>query len=360
MFWLIVAIVLTLDVSFVCSLAEALILSTTIAEIEALKQRRPRHGALLEMLKMELDDTMSAVLTINTITNTLGSMIIGGLVTQLFGHVWLGAASGVMAFTILVFSEVLPKNIGVAYRVQLQPYVVYPLWWARRALTPVLYICSSVVRIFIQPRPKAQTSEKEIILLAERGAKEGTLSRSESNIIANTLSLDDVRVSEIMTPRTVVTTLQKNATVGGVFREFPNIPFARIPVCQKNLDDIVGLVRRRDLLKAKANDQDLATVGDLMQEISLIPETATVGNALQLFLKTHQHLLVAVDEFGSTAGVVTMEDVMEHILGREIFEKDDVAVDMRELARAKLQKQRRGRRPGDAGSGLWSLPKGGA
>ena len=360
MSWLIVAIVLTIDVSFVCSLAEALILSTTIAEIEALKQRRPQHGQLLEMLKLELDDTMSAILTLNTISNTLGSMIIGGLVTQLFGHAWLGAASAIMAFTILVFSEVLPKNIGVAYRVALQPHVVYPLWWARRVLTPVLYVCSLVVRVFIKTRPKTQTSEKEIILLAERGAKEGTLSRSESNIIANALSLDDVRVSEIMTPRTVVTTLRKNATVGEVFREFPNIPFGRIPVCQKNLDDIVGLVRRRDLLKAKANDQDLATVSDLMQEISLIPETATVGNALQLFLKTHQHLLVAVDEFGSTAGVVTMEDVMEHILGREIFEKDDVAVDMRELARAKLQKQRRSRRPGDAGSGLWSFPKGGA
>jgi CBS domain containing-hemolysin-like protein len=137
--------------------------------------------------------------------------------------------------------------------------------------------------------------------------------------------------------------------VGEVFREFPNIPFARIPVCQKNLDDVVGLVRRRDLLKAKANDQDLETVGNLMQEISFIPETATIGNALQLTLKAHQQLLVAVDEFGSTAGVVTMEDVMEHILGREIFEKDDVAVDMRELARARLKKQNRGRRPGDAG-----------
>jgi CBS domain containing-hemolysin-like protein len=357
--WLITAIVLTLDISFVCSLAEALILSTTIAEIESLKQRRPRHGQLLEMLKLGLDDTMSAILTLNTIANTLGSMIIGGMVTQLYGHSWLGAASAFMAFTILVFSEVLPKNIGVAYRVALQPYVVFPLWWIRRALTPVLYICSGIVRIFIKTRPAPRTSEKEIILLAERGAKEGVLSKSESNIIANALSLDDVRVSEIMTPRTVLTTLRRTATVGEVFREFPNIPFARIPVCQKNLDDIVGLVRRRDLLKAKANDQDLETVASLMQEISLIPETATVGNALQLFLKTHQHLLVAVDEFGSTAGVVTMEDVMEHILGREIFEKDDVAVDMRELARAKLQKQRRARRPGDPGSGLWSSPKGG-
>ncbi len=356
--WLILAIVLTLDVSFACSLAEALILSTTIAEIEALKRRRPRHGQLLEVLRLGLDDTMSAILTLNTITNTLGSVMIGGFVTQLFGHAWLGAASAAMAFAILVFSEVLPKNLGVAYRVALQPHVVYPLWWARRTLAPVLYVCSLVVRVFIKTRPPPQTSEKEIILLAERGAKEGTLSKNESNIIANALSLDDVRVSEIMTPRTVVTTLRRSATVGEVFREFPNIPFARIPVCQKNLDDIVGLVRRRDLLKAKANDQDLDTVASLMQEISFIPETATVGSALQLFLKTHQHLLVAVDEFGSTAGVVTMEDVMEHILGREIFEKDDVAVDMRELARAKLQKQRRARRPGDAGSGLWTPPKG--
>jgi CBS domain containing-hemolysin-like protein len=347
MLWLVLAIVFTLGVSFACSLTEACILSTTVGEIEALKRRRPRRGQLLETLKVEIEDTISVILTLNTIANTLGSMIIGGLVTHLYGDAVLGIASAAMTFTILVFSEVLPKNIGVAYRERLQPHVVYPLWWTRRALTPMLYIFSLVVRLFIKVRPQAQASDKEIILLAEKGAKEGTLSPSESNIIANALSLDDVRVSEIMTPRTVVTTLRKSTTVGEVFREFPNIPFARIPVCQKNLDDVVGLVRRRDLLKAKANDQDLETVGSLMQEINFIPETVTVGNALQMFLKTHQQLLVAVDEFGSTAGVVTMEDVMEHILGREIFEKDDMAVDMRELARAKQQKQSRARRPGE-------------
>jgi CBS domain containing-hemolysin-like protein len=360
MFWLIVVIVFTLGVSFVCSLSEALILSTTVAEIEALKNRRPQRGRLLETLKLGLDDTISAILTMATIANTLGSVLIGGMVTQLYGAAYLGIATAAMTFTILVFAEVLPKNIGIAHREALQPHVVYPLWWARRALTPVLYVSSLAVRVFVKVRPRERGSDREIILLAEKGAKEGTLSRSESNIIANALSLDDVRVSEIMTPRTVVTTLRKASTVGEVFREFPNIPFARIPVCQKSLDDVVGLVRRRDLLKAKANDQDLETVGNLMQEISFIPETATVGNALQLTLKTHQQLLVAVDEFGSTAGVVTMEDVMEHILGREIFEKDDVAVDMRELARARLQKQSRVRRPGEAGAGLWNAPKGGA
>ncbi len=346
MFWLVVAIVFTLVVSFICSLTEAMILSTTVAEIEDLKHRRPRRGQLLETLKLGLEDTISTILTLNTIANTLGASLVGGLATQVYGDAVLGIVSALMTVAILVFSEVLPKNIGVAHRVALQPHLVYPLWWVRRALAPVLYVCGLVVRIFVKTRRPTHTSDQEIILLAEKGAKEGTLSTSESNIIANALSLDDVRVSEIMTPRTVVTTLRKNATVGEVFREFPNIPFARIPVCQKNLDDVVGLVRRRDLLKAKANDQDLETVGNLMQEISFIPETVTVGNALQMFLKTHQQLLVAVDEFGSTAGVVTMEDVIEHLLGREIFEKDDVAVDMRELARAKQQKQGRSRSPG--------------
>jgi CBS domain containing-hemolysin-like protein len=223
-----------------------------------------------------------------------------------------------------------------------------------RVLRPVTYLCNLAVRVFIKQPAEVEKSDEELILLAERGAQQGTLSKSESSIIANVLSLDDVRVSEIMTPRTVVTMLKNKATVGEVFREYPNVPFARIPVYGKNIDDVVGLVRRRDLLKAKANDQDFELIEKLMQEISFIPETVTAANALQVFLKTHQQLLIVVDEFGATAGVVTMEDVMEHLLGREIFEKDDVAVDMRELARTKLQKQNHPRRPGDGGGGTHS------
>jgi CBS domain containing-hemolysin-like protein len=249
----------------------------------------------------------------------------------------------------LVFAEVVPKNIGVSYRRALQPHVVYPLAFLRNALRPVTYLCNFVVRFFIRSPEQNHTSDEEIILLAEKGAQEGTLTKNESTLIANALALDEVRVSEIMTPRTVVTAIRKNATVGEVFLEFPNIPFARMPVYGRNLDDITGLVRRRDLLKAKAANQDLELIEKLSQEIHFIPETVTVANALQVFLKTHQQLLVVVDEFGSTAGVVTMEDVMEQLLGREIFEKDDVAVDMRELARAKSQKQSRPpRRPGDS------------
>jgi CBS domain containing-hemolysin-like protein len=347
MAWLIVSIFLTLSVSFVCSLMEALILSTTVAEIEGLKKQRPRRGEVLEKLKLNLDETISTILTLNTIANTLGSVIIGSLATRLFGEAVIGVIAGSLTLAVLIFSEVLPKNIAVAYRRGLQPYVVYPLAFMANALRPVTTVCNLMVRLVVKQPIASETSDEEILLLAERGAQQGTLTRSESSIITNALSLDDVRLSEIMTPRTVVTALKRNATVGEVFREFPNIPFARMPVYGKSLDDVVGIVRRRDLLKSKANDQDLDLVEKLMHEVHFIPETVTVANALQVFLKTHQQMLVVVDEFGATAGVVSMEDVMEQLLGREIFEKDDVAVDMRELARAKQQKQ--GKPPRRAG-----------
>ncbi|MDB6167808.1 MAG: hypothetical protein JWM88_672, partial [Verrucomicrobia bacterium] len=296
MHWLVTAIILTITLSFVCSLFEAVVLSTTSADIQALKRLHPRRGELLEMIKHSLDQTISAILTLNTIANTLGAMLVGGLAAKLLDDTELGVLTGLLTVTILVFSEVLPKNLGVAYRKTLQPAIVYPLWWMRRALLPVTYLSNLVVRPFIPAVHDTHASDEEIILLAERGAEEGTLSKSESSIITNALALDNIRVSEIMTPRTVVTALQKSATIGEVFREFPNLPFGRMPVYGRNLDDIVGLARRRDLLKAKANDQDLALVESLVHEIHFIPQTVTVANALQVFLKTHQQLLVVVDE----------------------------------------------------------------
>lgn len=343
-----VAALFTIVVSFLCSLTEALILSSTTAEIEALKRVNPTRGALLAEFRHNLDKTISTILTLNTIANTLGATVVGALGTKIFGNAALGLISGGLTFAILIFAEVIPKNLGVVYRTHLQPHVVYPLRWAQTGLMPIIWFCQHVVRFVIPQQVNIHAADREIILLAEKGAKDGTLSRSESSIIANALSLDDVRVGEIMTPRIVVTALTRNATVGEVFREHPNIPFARMPVYGRNIDDIVGVVRRRDLLKAKANDLDLELVEKLAQEVQFVPETITVAQALQQFLKTHQQIAVVVDEFGATTGVVSMEDIMEHILGLEIFEKDDVAVDMRELARAKSQKSSSPRKSGGA------------
>lgn len=158
-------------------------------------------------------------------------------------------------------------------------------------------------------------------------------------MIANTLSLDDVRVSEIMTPRTVVTFVEAAQTVGEVSRRHKVLPFARIPVYRDSIDDVVGIVRRRDIMQAYSEDRDITPVEQLMGPICIIPETASAQDALQLFLKEHQQLALVVDEFGSTAGVVTMEDVIEHLLGREIYEESDMAIDMRELARRRATRR---------------------
>lgn len=334
----ILAVSFTLGVSAFCSVMEALILSTTPTEIEALKKKHAHRGRMLETLREDINETISTILTLNTVANTLGSVLIGWITARQFGEAWVGAVAGGMTFGILIFAEIIPKNVGVVYRQPLQPYAVYALTYMRLLLRPCTWLTDRLVtRMFIRTNLEGNPPEEEIMLLAEKSEKGGHLTKSELNMIANALSLDNVRVSEIMTPRTVVTAIDQIKTVKEVLNDFTNIPFARMPVYRESIDDIVGLVRRRDMLHAIANGEEDKTAGELQQEIHFIPETVTAAAALQTFLRTHQQLAVVVDEFGSVAGVVTMEDIMEHIIGREIFEKDDLAVDMRELARARNQ-----------------------
>lgn len=337
---LVLAIVVTISLSALCSLFEAMILSTTAAEIEALKNVSPLRGALLERFKTETAETSSAILSLNTLANTLGATLVGWLAALQFPHseqVLLAFAFG-MAGGILIFSEIIPKNVGVLYRSRLHKHCVYPLQWVRLLMRPLSWVCRLPLRVFVRrPEEPLESSDDEIVLLAEKGAKEGTLSTDESDMIANALRLDDVSVRDIMTPRTVVTALDQETDIRMVFQQMANIPFARIPVYKDSIDNVVGIVRRRDLLKAKADDADATFLKQWMQKAFFVPENATALDALRLFLKHHQQLAIAVDEFGSMSGVISMEDIVEQILGQEIFEKDDVAVDMRELARRKKE-----------------------
>lgn len=329
------AIAFTIGVSALCSILEAMILSTTTAEIEGLKKKHLKRGERLEKFKLDIEETSSAILSLNTIANTLGATIVGGLAVQ----IWSGSdnvlfnVSLIMAIAILFISEIIPKNVGILYRASLQPILIYPLLWICTLMTPISKIVGLLVRFLIKGQEPETDSDEEIMLLAEKSEKEGTLSSNEREVINNALSLDEVLVDQIMTPRTVVHAFEENETIGSLFEKEKNIPFARIPVYQEQIDNITGIVRRRDILSAKAEDLDSKTIGQLANEPIFVPDTATADDALQTFLRKHQQLAIAVDEFGSMSGVITMEDVIEHIIGQEIFEDDDPAVDMRELAR---------------------------
>ncbi|MGA1204609.1 MAG: CNNM domain-containing protein [Opitutales bacterium] len=336
---LILAVAFTLGVSAICSLLEAFILSTTIAEVEGLKKQHPHIGKRLEQFKIDINETSSAILTMNTIANTAGAMIVGVLAERVFDNFWLGILSGFMVLGILIFSEIIPKSIGVAYRKPLQVYLVYPLWLVRLTMKPFSSFAKKMLRVIVtHVEPTEEEQEEEIRLLAERSAQSGALSNGERDLISNALSLDDVNVESMMTPRTVVTFIKDTLTVEEVSREFRNIPFARLPIYGENIDNIVGVVRRRDILEASNEGRGEATMNELKGDVLFIPETASGLQALQQFIEKHHQLAVVVDEYGSTAGVVTMEDIVEHLIGEEIYEESDIAVDMRELAKKRAER----------------------
>lgn len=335
---LIVAVTLTIGISALCSTLEAMILSITPAEIEALKKNSSRKGKMLERYREEIEETTSSILSLNTIANTLGATLVGGLAEKAFGDGGnsLLIFAGGMTLGILFFAEIIPKNIAVAYRGGLQANLVYPLAVVRFVMAPISKVCKATVKAVVpQNNDREIDEEEEIILLARKGAKEGSLSNNESDLVTNALRLDDVHVRDIMTPRTVVTAFEEDMTVEKVFDMHPNVPFARVPIFAETIDSVTGIVRRRDLLQAAAEDKDEVVIKELAQEVVFVPENASADKALRLLLAQHSQLVVVADEFGSTVGVLAMEDIIESILGQEIFEHDDVAVDMRELARRK-------------------------
>jgi len=334
-------------ISALCSILEAMILSTTTAEIESLKKAYPQRGEKLERYKLRLEETSSAILSLNTIANTLGATMVGGLAVQIWAHYehTLLVVSTAMAVMILLFSEIIPKNVGVLYRPSLQPILVFPLRWVCGAMAPISMVVGWIVRITLRPQNSQTDSDEEILLLAEKSAKEGTLTTNERDMINNALSLDELLVNEIMTPRTVAYVVDEEQTIKSLLDDTKSLPFARIPVYQNQSDNITGIIRRRDILTATADGKSNQQLKDLAHEPIFIPDNAAASDALQTFLKHHQQLAIAVDEFGTMSGVLTMEDVIEHIIGQEIFEDDDPAIDMRELARrrqyAEKRKQRR-------------------
>jgi CBS domain containing-hemolysin-like protein len=331
----ILAIAFTIGISALCSILEAMILSTTTAETESLKKSHPRRGERLDKARQDIEETSSAILSLNTIANTLGATIVGGLAVQIWAehdNVLL-KVSLAMTVAILFFSEIIPKNVGILYRPMLQPILIFPLIWICKIMTPISKVVGLFVRFLLKGKEPETDNDEEIMLLAEKSEKEGMLTSNEREVINNALSLDEILVDAIMTPRTVVYTINGAETIGSLFEKERNIPFARIPVYEDQPDNIQGIVRRRDILTAKAEDRDDLRISDIAGDVIFVPDTATADDALQTFLRNHQQLAITVNEFGNMSGVITMEDVIEYIIGQEIFEKDDPAVDMRELAR---------------------------
>lgn len=331
---------LALSISFLCSLMESVLLSLTRSHIAVLIKENHTSGRLLEKLKGNMNRPLAAILSLNTIANTVGAAGVGAVTYNLYGSKWVAVTSGILTLSILIFSEIIPKTIGVHYWKNLASTSAYLIRWMMVIMYPFVIILEALSN-WLKPDIKQDTVTKEdVIAMAEIGEDEGTIDEDETTIIENILRLDNVTAEEVLTPRTVVFALQKNMTVRQALEENPNIVFSRIPIYSESLEDIVGLVQRYELFKSKAEDLFDITMEELSNPVHVVQEKDSVGEILDEFVKRREHLFIVRDEFGQFSGIITLEDAIETLLGVEIVDEMDSVVDMRKLAVSKSKERK--------------------
>ncbi|MBZ0272341.1 hemolysin family protein [bacterium] len=334
-----IVVAVTLITSFFCSLAEAALLSTPMGRIESLRRAGKPVGALLMRMKLDPDRPISAILILNTLSHTVGATVAGALVQSVANSTGVALFSAVFTLAILLLSEVLPKTIGVVHANLISPLIARPIWVLIVVLWPLVKICELTVR-FVRPSARSAFthSEEDILSEARLAAGSGAILHEEVEWMANMLKLNDLTVKEIMTPRPVVFYVEEDITLREVMKRVPQWNYSRIPVARENdLDHAVGVVMTRKILEEIAQDHFDKRVGDLMQDVDFVPESMRAHVLLKEFVTRKTHMFLVVDEYGGTEGVVTLEDVIEVMIGTQIVDETDRYTNLREVAKQRAQ-----------------------
>lgn len=332
---LIVYASIALGVSFLCSILEAVVLSIPHTYIAVLEKDGDKNGLIWANLKE--DDAvrpLTAILTLNTIAHTMGAAGVGSEVQSIWGEGALTIASIILTIAVLFLSEIIPKTLGTAYWKQLAPFTGKLLAILVRLLA-VLIVPIQMLKAILPKGDHTLVTRDDVAALADLGEEEGIIEEDEEKVIHNLLKLRDIKVVDIMTPRVVMTSFQSTSTVQEILDEHNIIRVSRIPVYDDTIDDSSGIVIRSEILMAASRDEWDTPMSEFKKPVISLKTTANVDEALEMFLEERQQFALVRDEFGGTAGIVTMEDVLETLLGEEIVDELDVVDDMRELAREK-------------------------
>lgn len=333
---LITSVSLAIFISALCSVCEAVLYSLSASQVEMLKKSGFRSASHLQDLRSDIDEPITAILTLNTIANTVGASIAGAAAAKLYGDHNLIWFSSIFTLTILIFSEILPKTIGVNFAYRLAPFITLPLHWMVIVLKPIVWLCRSITNLLPEKSGDENISAEELQTIAALSRESGEIEEDQEKVIANILQLKHKMVREAMTPRTVTFSLEQDLTVADAMGMISRLSsHSRIPVYENEPNDVTGIVMRKDILQAAAEGDDEAVLSSFKQPVHFVPETAPLNRILIDFFDRQQHLFAVVDEYGSMTGIISMEDVLEEIVGREIIDESDKARDMRELARSR-------------------------
>ena len=331
---LILAVVLAVSVSAFCSILEAVLYSISTSQVEMLKKQGHSSAPLLQKLREDIDEPITAILTLNTIAHTAGAAVAGAAAAVVFGEHNLILFSAIFTLIILLFSEILPKTIGISYAVLLAPYIAYPLRWMIITLKPIVWLCQQMTQLIPQPENTDSISAEELQTIAALSRQSGEIGADQERVIFNILELGSRIVRDVMTPRTVTFSLDETMTVAEAMESEARLSnHSRVPVYKKEANNVTGIIMRRDVLLAAAEQRHDTRLSELMSPVHFVAETSPLNRILVEFFELHQHLFVVVDEYGAVTGVISMEDILEEIVGREIMDESDKTQNMRELAR---------------------------
>lgn len=327
--------------SFLCSLWEAVLLSITPSEVEIKSQDGSKLGKRLKMFKLNIDQPLAAILTLNTVAHTVGAMGVGVQAGVVFGNtIWANFITPVvMTLAILILSEIIPKTIGANNWKELTNFTVNSLHVVIILLFPLVWFSQLLTKKLKRDKNKSILSRADISAIAEIGVREGIFRPGESRILKNLLRFNTILAKDIMTPRTVVKAAQQDQTIQGFYNENKELRFSRIPVFKETKDDINGFFLKDEFLTNIINGNGAAKIKDIAREIKIINEQMPLPRLFSHLMETREHIALVVDEFGGMAGVVTVEDVVETLLGMEIMDEFDNIEDMQILARKNWEKR---------------------
>ncbi|TYT27592.1 HlyC/CorC family transporter [Luteimonas viscosa] len=326
--------------SFLCSIAESALLSMTPSYIAGLRNARPRLAERLWRLRLgNIDRSLAAILTLNTIAHTAGAVGSGAKATVVFGSAWVGVFSAVATLLILFMSEIVPKTLGALYWRRL----ALPTMWFVRVLIVLLYplirLSELLTRLLSRGHEAEGFNREEFLAMAGMGEASGDLDPRESRILRNLFGMSTLRTWNVMTPRTVVAALAADTTVEEALADARAAPFSRIPVFTRDIDDISGFVLRDELRQAEATGRGREPVSAFARTLLTIADSMPLSALLEFLLEKRQQLALVVGEYGDTVGLVTMEDVVETLLGDEIVDERDRVSDMQRLARERWERR---------------------
>lgn len=336
---LILYVAVALLFSFLCSIAEAVLLSVTTAHIRVLEQEGRISGSLLRELKGDINKPLAAILTLNTIAHTVGAVGAGAQAVLVFGNAWVGLFSAILTLMILVFSEIIPKTLGATYWRALAGVTAQGLRFLIKMLYPFVVLSELLTRGISRNKKIEGFNREEFAAMAELGEQEGQLEERESRILKNMFRLHETIVTDVMTPRPVVFSLPESLTVYEYFDNHYDSRFSRIPVYAENDEMFTGFVLKDDLLLAQARNNTDNKLESYRRNLHTLSDKTSLSDAFDEVLHQRAHIMVIIDEYGGMEGIITMEDILETLLGLEIMDESDKTADMQQYARRMWKKR---------------------